>query len=92
MVSDMTRSLNLTKDIIIIFYFISFAHNVIKKTGREKKIKDNKINIHAPKTKKNNCLIRQEYHNSSKPITVVPGFKKYVKKKQTTNKQNSKAI
>ena len=81
MVSDMTRSLNLTKDIIIIFYFISFAHNVIKKTEREKKIKDNKINIHALKTKKNNCLIRQEYHNSSKPITVVPGFKKYVKKK-----------
>ena len=39
--------------------------------------------MHALKTKKNNCLIRQEYHNSSKPITVVPGFKKYVKKKQT---------
>ena len=97
MVSDMTRSLNLTKDITLatllhVFYFISFAHNVIKKTEREKKIKDNKINIHALKTKKNNCLIRQEYHNSSKPITVVPGFKKYVKKKQTTNKQNSKGI
>ena len=43
--------------------------------------------MHALKTKKNNCLIRQEYHNSSKPITVVPGFKKYVKKnKQQTNK------
>ena len=39
-----------------------------KKTEREKKIKDNKINIHALKTKKNNRLIRQEYHNSSKPI------------------------
>ena len=52
--------------------------------------------MHALKTKKNNCLIRQEYRNSSKQITVVPGFKKYVKKKnnkqQTTNKQNSKAI
>ena len=49
--------------------------------------------MHALKTKKNNCLIRQEYHNSSKPITVVPGFKKYVKtKKQTTNKQKSTAI
>ena len=52
--------------------------------------------MHALKTKKNNCFIRQEYHNSSKQITVVPGFKKYVKKKnnkqQTTNKQNSKAI
>ena len=38
--------------------------------------------MHALKTKKNNCLIRQEYHNSSKPITVVPGVKKYVKKQQ----------
>ena len=54
---------------------------MIKKQRERKKIKDNKINIHALKTKKNNCLIRQEYHNSSKPITVVPGFKKYVKKK-----------
>ena len=59
---------------------------MIKKQRERKKIKDNKINIHALKTKKNNCLIRQEYHNSSKPITVVPGFKKYVKKK-TNNKQ-----
>ena len=60
---------------------------MIKKKQRErKKIKDNKINIHALKTKKNNCLIRQEYHNSSKPITVVPGFKKYVKKKNKTVK------
>ena len=45
--------------------------------------------MHAQKTKKNNCLIRQEYHNSSKPITVVTSFKKYVKKKpnkQQTNK------
>ena len=59
-----------------------------KQRERErKKIKDNKINIHALKTKKNNCLIRQEYRNSSKPITVVPGFKKHVKKnKQKTNK------
>ena len=65
---------------------------MIKKQREREKIKDNKINIHALKTKKNNCLIRQEYHNSSKPITVVPGFKKYVKKNQTTNKQNSKAI
>ena len=60
---------------------------MIKKQRERKKIKDNKINIHALKTKKNNCLIRQEYHNSSKPITVVPGFKKYVKKK--TNKQQT---
>ena len=42
--------------------------------------------MHALKTKKNNCLIRQEYHNSSKPITVVPGFKKYVKKTNKTVK------
>ena len=51
--------------------------------------------MHALKTKKNNCLIRHEYHDSSKQITVVPGFTKYVKKnnkQQTTNKQNSKAI
>ena len=40
----------------------------LKKKQRERKIKDNKINIHALKTKKNNRLIRQEYHNSSKPI------------------------
>ena len=43
MVSDMTRSLNLAKDIIIIFYFISFAHNVIKKTEREKKKRITKL-------------------------------------------------
>ena len=49
--------------------------------------------MHALKTKKNNCLIRQEYGNSSKQITVVPGFKKYVKKKQqTTNKQTNKTV
>ena len=41
------------------------------------------------KTKKNNCLIRQEYSNSSKPITVVPGSKKYVKQ---TNKQTNKTV
>ena len=47
--------------------------------------------MHALKTKKNNCLIRQEYRNSSKQITVVPGFKKYVKKKQqTTNNKQTK--
>ena len=47
--------------------------------------------MHALKTKKNNCLIRQEYGNSSKQITVVPGFKKYVKKKQqTTNNKQTK--
>ena len=45
--------------------------------------------MHALKTKKNNCLIRQEYRNSSKQITVVPGFKKYVKKKTTNNKQQT---
>ena len=49
--------------------------------------------MHALKAKKNNCLIGQEYHNSSKPITVVPGFKKYVKKQQTTNnKQTNKTV
>ena len=65
---------------------------MIKKTERErKKIKDNKINMHALKTKKNNCLIRQEYHNSSKPITLVPGFKKYVKK-QTNKQQTNKTV
>ena len=42
--------------------------------------------MHALKTKKNNCLLRQEYHNSSKPITVVPGSKKYVKTNKITNK------
>ena len=47
--------------------------------------------MHALKTKKNNCLIRQEYHNSSKPITVVPGFKKYVKK-QTNKQQTNKTV
>ena len=47
--------------------------------------------MHALKTKKKNCLIRQEYHNSSKPITVVPGFKNYVKK-QTNKQQTNKTV
>lgn len=33
-------------------------------------------------TKNNKCFFRQGCHNSGKPITVVPGLKKYVKNRK----------
>ena len=63
---------------------------------REKKKKKQTLNIYWNKeTKNNKCLISLGYHNSGKPITVVPKFKKICKKQKTvklhmTIKNNNK--